>query len=69
MVEAVAIGVASIVIGALIVAAGRWLMQRESRQTVKRIAKQMLCRHDWERIPTDVITDDSDWCKKCDARR
>ena len=47
-----------------IIAAIRWIRKPSSRERVR----QLTCRHDW--APTSgVVTSDTEWCRKCDARR
>jgi hypothetical protein len=68
-VEAIAIGVAIAVISAAIITTARWFASAENRATAKQRTREQVCSHEWEGMPDGLMSPDSDWCRKCGARR
>lgn len=67
--SSIAIGVAIAVISTVIVAAGKWLLDAENRDTVRQRFRETTCSHEWEPISDVVISPDREWCVRCGARR
>lgn len=68
-VEALWISVAAGLIVAAVAGGVKLLGSANARERMKEGAKQVVCRHQWEPIPPEIITGDRDWCVKCGARR
>jgi hypothetical protein len=72
---AVLTGVTVVVVGAGALWLIRSLTDEDKREGLAERTKQRVCRHEWEKIPTDLgpnvifVTADAEWCRKCGARR